>query len=284
MLVFLWQWWGLCSFHPRKMWFWNWGEIFMILFLSWLLLLLWKTPPLCWIVIYSFNFECPSCCASIFPLTSAPLWAALFTDSLPTHPQAAFQSTFDLCPHCDSSLVTHTPLLPLVPPKSSSCTSTLFKRYFVVWKRHECEQSGHFKHDQDWNRALPVVVCQVLLQLGYPAQFVEEPLVYGRQLVDAIDTHAAVKGLNRRDGTGWNGAAIFINGSAQITGFTHFQQVIKSNADENMVAIILKRQVQEDCNCHFYPSKFQEPLEQKPHKDRLWILAKNQTFWRLISE
>lgn len=66
----------------------------------------------------------------------------------------------------------------------------------------------------------------------------KEPLVYGRQLVDAIDTHAAVKGLNRRDGTGLNGVTIFINGSAQITGFTHFQQVIKSNADENMVAII----------------------------------------------
>lgn len=66
----------------------------------------------------------------------------------------------------------------------------------------------------------------------------KEPLVYGRQLVDAIDTHAAVKGLNRRDGTGLNGVTIFINGSAQIIGFTHFQQVITSNADENMVAII----------------------------------------------
>lgn len=42
---------------------------------------------------------------------------------------------------------------------------------------------------------LPSVVCQVLLQLCYPAEFVEEPLVYGRQLVDLINTHAAVEGL-----------------------------------------------------------------------------------------
>lgn len=60
-------------------------------------------------------------------------------------------------------------------------------------------------------RSLPVVVCQVLLHLGDPTQFVEEPLVYGRQLVDAIDTHAAVKGLNRRGGTDSNLTVIFIN-------------------------------------------------------------------------
>lgn len=42
---------------------------------------------------------------------------------------------------------------------------------------------------------LPPVVCQVLLQLCYPVEFVEEPLVYGRQLVDLINTHAAVEGL-----------------------------------------------------------------------------------------
>lgn len=106
----------------------------------------------------------------------------------------------------------------------------------------------------------------------------EEPLVYGRQLVDAIDAHAAVKGLDHRDGTDLNGATIFINGSAQITGFTCFQQVIKSDADENMVAIIKKRQAQEDCNCYFYPSKFQESLEQKPYKDHLRIFDKSQTF------
>lgn len=46
---------------------------------------------------------------------------------------------------------------------------------------------------------LPPVVCQVLLQLCYPVQFVEEPLVYGRQLVDLINTHAAVEGLKSRD-------------------------------------------------------------------------------------
>lgn len=63
---------------------------------------------------------------------------------------------------------------------------------------------------------LPVVVRQLLLQLRYPTQFVEEPLVYGRQLVDAIDTHATVQGLN---GTDLNVAVIFITTkfiSAQI--------------------------------------------------------------------
>lgn len=64
---------------------------------------------------------------------------------------------------------------------------------------------------------LPVVVCQFLLQLRYPPQFVEEPLVYGRQLVDVIHTHAAVKGLKRRHGTNVNVAETFISGRAQIT-------------------------------------------------------------------
>lgn len=69
---------------------------------------------------------------------------------------------------------------------------------------------------------LPVVIRQFLLQLRYPTQFVEEPLVNGRQLVDAIDTHAAVKGLNRRHGTDLDVAVIFItvnfiSGRAQIT-------------------------------------------------------------------
>lgn len=48
--------------------------------------------------------------------------------------------------------------------------------------------------------ALPPVVCQVLLQLCYPVELVEEPLVYGRQLVDLINTHATVEGLKSRKG------------------------------------------------------------------------------------
>ena len=48
-------------------------------------------------------------------------------------------------------------------------------------------------------RALPPVVCQMLLQLCYPVELVEEPLVYGRQLVDLIDTHATVEGLKSGD-------------------------------------------------------------------------------------
>lgn len=48
--------------------------------------------------------------------------------------------------------------------------------------------------------ALPPVACQVLLQLCYPVELVEEPLVYGRQLVDLINTHAAVEGLKSREG------------------------------------------------------------------------------------
>lgn len=46
---------------------------------------------------------------------------------------------------------------------------------------------------------LPPVVCQVLLQLCYPTELVEEPLVYGCQLVDLIDTHSTVEGLKSRD-------------------------------------------------------------------------------------
>ena len=46
---------------------------------------------------------------------------------------------------------------------------------------------------------LPPVVCQVLLQLCYPTELVEEPLVYGCQLVDLIDTHSTVEGLKSTD-------------------------------------------------------------------------------------
>lgn len=45
---------------------------------------------------------------------------------------------------------------------------------------------------------LPPVVRQVLLQLCYPVEFVEEPLIYGRQLVDLIYTHTTVEGLKRK--------------------------------------------------------------------------------------
>lgn len=58
---------------------------------------------------------------------------------------------------------------------------------------------------------LPPVVCQVLLQLCYPVEFVEEPLVYGCQLVDLINTHATVEGLKSRDKkTDWHVTFIFI--------------------------------------------------------------------------
>lgn len=46
---------------------------------------------------------------------------------------------------------------------------------------------------------LPVVLRQVLLLLCYPMEFVEEPLVYGCQLVDLIHTHTAVEGLRGTD-------------------------------------------------------------------------------------
>lgn len=46
---------------------------------------------------------------------------------------------------------------------------------------------------------LPSVVAQLLLQLRDLVEFVEEPLVDGRQLVDVIDAHAAMEGLGSRE-------------------------------------------------------------------------------------
>lgn len=46
---------------------------------------------------------------------------------------------------------------------------------------------------------LPSVVAQLLLQLRDLVQFVEEPLVDGRQLMDAIHAHATMEGLGRRE-------------------------------------------------------------------------------------
>lgn len=42
---------------------------------------------------------------------------------------------------------------------------------------------------------IPLVVCQLLLQLCYPVEFVKKPLIYGRQLVDLINTHTAMESL-----------------------------------------------------------------------------------------
>lgn len=86
---------------------------------------------------------------------------------------------------------------------------------------------------------LPVVLGQASLQLRYPAQFVQEPLVDGRQLVDAVDAHATVEGLNRKNGTGLN--VIFIGGSTQVT---HVQKVSWSKNS-------IKAEQQDDCNCTF---------------------------------
>lgn len=77
---------------------------------------------------------------------------------------------------------------------------------------------------------LPVVVCQFMLQLSDSTQFMEEPLVYGRQFVDAIDAHAAVKGLNHRHGTDLNFAVNFITEKfisvrAQVTVLLDFSRL-----------------------------------------------------------
>lgn len=46
---------------------------------------------------------------------------------------------------------------------------------------------------------LPSVVAQLLFQLRDLVEFVEEPLVDGRQLMDAIDVHATMEGLRCRE-------------------------------------------------------------------------------------
>lgn len=47
-------------------------------------------------------------------------------------------------------------------------------------------------------RALPVVLCQVLLQMCDALEFIEEPLVYECQLVNQIHAHPTVEGLGGR--------------------------------------------------------------------------------------
>lgn len=46
---------------------------------------------------------------------------------------------------------------------------------------------------------LPSIVAQLLFQLRDLVEFVEEPLVDGRQLMDAIDVHATMEGLGCRE-------------------------------------------------------------------------------------
>lgn len=46
---------------------------------------------------------------------------------------------------------------------------------------------------------LPSVVAQLLFQPRDLVEFVEEPLVDGRQLMDAIDVHATMEGLGCRE-------------------------------------------------------------------------------------
>lgn len=53
----------------------------------------------------------------------------------------------------------------------------------------------HLGNDRSGRFKLPSVAAQLLLQLCDLVEFVEEPLVDGRQLVDVIDAHAAMEGL-----------------------------------------------------------------------------------------
>lgn len=46
---------------------------------------------------------------------------------------------------------------------------------------------------------LPSVAAQLLFQLRDLVEFVEEPLVDGRQLMDAIDAHATMEGLGCKE-------------------------------------------------------------------------------------
>lgn len=45
---------------------------------------------------------------------------------------------------------------------------------------------------------LPAVVSKVLLQLCYSAKFVEEPLFYGRELMNLINTHTIMQRLKSK--------------------------------------------------------------------------------------
>lgn len=112
------------SFHQGKKCYWNSAIIFMTPFLL-LTLLLWKTPLLWCIVSYSFNFHCPSRCASIYHFFFCK-WRAshLLSSTLNAVWKQRRPASFYLWPPPTMSQVLNdATLLSRVPPKPS-CTNS----------------------------------------------------------------------------------------------------------------------------------------------------------------